>query len=190
MHSLFRVSWGYMIQWWSKSDWQRRGRAITGHTAHRRPESSIFLANNPHLRVSFGSLTVKATCLHTDWPHDEVWTGIVQKTAVYKYFTQITNCWHQKNINHIMYKYCFLSFYIYLVQCITYQFLLGRRTVMRLTLLGKCQQSLWSQSWKQPRKAISRKRKQETEATKGSLEHLVCYFQKMWHWYYKIVVFI
>lgn len=52
----------------------------------------ILLANNPHFRVSFGSLTVKASCLQTDQPHGEVWTGIVQKTAVYKYFTQITNC--------------------------------------------------------------------------------------------------
>lgn len=128
MHSLFRVSWGYMIQWWSKLDWQPRGRATTGHTAHEDQRAPILLANNPHFRVSFGSLTVKANCLQTDRPHGEVWMGIVQKTAVYKYFTQITNCWHQKNINHIMYEYCFLSFYIDLVQCITYQFLLGRRT--------------------------------------------------------------
>lgn len=27
MHSLFRVSWGYMIQWWSKLDWHPAGRA-------------------------------------------------------------------------------------------------------------------------------------------------------------------
>lgn len=133
MHSHFRVSWGYdtgMIQ--GSDTRQRREPRDTQFTEDQRaPHSQLTI----HTSVSFGSLTVKPSSrvkasvfrLTSLTTHGDV-SRIVQKTAV----SQILHPKHKlltsKNINHIMYEYCFLSFYIYLVRCIYLSILIWKNS--------------------------------------------------------------
>lgn len=78
-----------------------------------------------------------------------MYTGVVKKTVVLQVFHPKHKVLTSKNINHIMYSYLillFISCYIF-AQCIYLSILVWEKNiVMRLRLLGKCQQSLWSQS--------------------------------------------
>lgn len=80
-----------------------------------------------------------------------MWGNVYRSSAENSSFTNISPLAQtfdiKKHKSHNVQILLCIFFYIYLFNAFTYQFLFGRKNiVMRLTLLGKCQQSLWSQS--------------------------------------------